>query len=121
MNNDFIIELIATVGGVTKDEKIGELIFDLYDKNHSYHLGNVIVDAKGRLGWSIWNDKYENEILYFASVINGKKVQNTIVSQLEALKEDSLKWSRAKEFISKNNLDIQYNEDRIFEESIKIH
>lgn len=114
MKNDVQIKVTC----ITNDNKRDELHFDYYDKEGNI-VGTVAVDENGRLGWSIWNIKYQSNILYNASYIFGTKVANDIEYILEAKKPDYIRWERAQNFIEYKGLIVNYRQSIDFKDTFR--
>ena len=111
MRNDTQIKVTC----ITNDNKKDELHFDYYDKEGTI-VGTVAVDEQGRLAWSIWNNEYQENILYCVSCVFGMKVENTMPYISEAKKADSIRWDRAQEYISSKGLYVNYLQNSYFNE-----
>ena len=114
MRNDAQIKVTC----ITNEKNIDEYHFDYYDKEGNI-VGTVAVDQSGRLGWSIWNEKFQANILYNASYIFGKKVKNDIEYILEAKKTDPVSWDRAQDFIEYKGLIVNYRQRKYYPQEFK--
>ena len=109
MRNDLQIKVTC----VTNRNKKDELHFDYYDKEGNI-VGTVAIDEIGRLGWSIWDTKYQANIMYNASYIFGTQLKNTIEWILEAKKTEPIRWDRAQDFIEYKGLLVNYCQNKEF-------
>lgn len=114
MRNDAQIKVTCLTNENMKDE----LHFDYYDKEGNI-VGTIGVDEDGRLAWFIWNDKYQDNILYNVSSIFGKEIENKIEYILEAKQGDLLRWERAQDFIDNKGLVVNYQQNKEFNETFK--
>ena len=114
MRNDTQVKVTC----INNEKRQDEFHFDYYDKEGAI-VGTVAVDESGRLGWSIWDDTYKDNILYNAAYIFGMKLENSIEYILEAKKPDPIRWDRAQDYISTKGLIVNYYQDTRFSREFK--
>lgn len=105
MKNDTQLKITC----LTNENKKDEFHFDYFDKEANL-LGTIAIDESGRLGWAIWNDEYQKQILATVSYILGKDITNSIEDVLEAKEPDQLRWGRVQEYIEKRGLIVNYQQ-----------
>ena len=111
MNNDLQIE----VSWFMNENMAGELHFNYFDKEGNM-VGNIIVDAFGNMRWEIFNLAYRD---YLSSIINYIYVGdlNNNIS-FESKDMNGLRWTRARIYIEKHGLLINYHHPyEVFEEN----
>lgn len=100
---------------ITNENKKDEFHFDYYDKE-GIIVGTVAVDEIGRLGWEVWNDEYQQNILETVSYIFGEEVKDPKENVLEAKNPDEKRWDRAQEYIEKRGYLVNYLQNPKFNE-----
>lgn len=98
---------------LTNLENKDEFHFDYYDKEGNI-VGTVAIDERGKLGWAIWNNDYQERILYCVSGILKEKVENTIEYILKGKQNDPVRWDNAQEFIENEKLVVNYLQNDYF-------
>ena len=111
MKNDVQIKVTC----ITNENKKDEFHFDYYDKE-GIIVGTIAVDEIGRLGWEVWNDEYQGNILEAVSFIFGNKVTNSMENVMEAKNPDEMRWDRAQEYIEKRGYLVNYLQNPKFNE-----
>ncbi len=113
MRNDLYVKVTCI-----NNDGIDEFHFDYYTKEGNI-VGTVAVTEKGKLGWAIWNNKYEDSILSTVSTIFGLKVENNL-SFIDAAKEEvPMRWERAQDMIFKSGLIVNYKQNIAFSRTFK--
>ncbi len=99
-------ELQITVSWFMKEDNTSELHFNYYDYEGNL-VGNINVDANGSICWKIDNLSYKDYLMSIISYIYAGDINDKI--SFETTESKSLRWTRARIYIEKNGLKINYH------------